>query len=287
MRLWILFFPISLYAHTPIVLIHGILSDSRIMLPTERYIRKYMGNDVYVKNVNLGRGKLTSLLTLHTQAEYFRHAVQNDPCLQEGFHCIAHSQGGLVARYYLQKYNNPPIRSYISWGSPHQGVFGIPACLISRLQWLDKIDKILPHILYSKLFQKFVSFAGYWRDILNYEKYLDKATLLPYLNNEIDHADAQLFKQNICSLEHMILVMTLHEDIVEPIISCHFGFYKKGSKTEIETLFDTVLYKEDRLGLKTLHETGRLHFKIAHCKHARFPKDEQNFVENTLPYIQS
>lgn len=283
----VLIFPIITCAkdHVPIVLVHGIFSDSRIMVPTERYIKKYVGENVYIKNINLGLGKLTSLLTIHAQADYFREAVQSDPNLKHGFHCIAHSQGGLVARYYLQKYNNPPMRSYISWGSPHQGVFGMPSRLDNRFKWLDAMQEVAHHIFYSKFFQKCISFAGYWRDTLHYEKYLAKATLLPYLNNEIEHADTALFKQNICALHHMVLVMTTYEDTVEPSISCHFGFYQKGSKTIIEELFDTELYKEDKLGLKTLHESGRLHLKIAHCKHARFPKDEDNFVVNTLPYL--
>ena len=139
-------------------------------------------------------------------------------------------------------------------------------------------------ILYSAAFQKFVGFAGYWHDTLHYDKYLRKSRFLPYINNEIDHAHAALFKQNITSLKNMVLVMSLNDDIIEPRISCHFGFYKQGSKSEIEEMQDSAIY--DRLGLKDLNESGRLHMRLASCSHAQFQEDESNFVENTLEFLK-
>ena len=84
----------------------------------------------------------------------------------------------------------------------------------------------------------------------------------------------------------MVLVKSLADDIIEPIESCHFGFYKIGSLTEIEHLQESRLYKEDWLGLRTLDETNRLHLKLAYCTHTDFQEDEQNFVENTLPFLK-
>ncbi len=273
--------------YVPIVLVHGVLSDDYGMAPTEHYIKKYMGEDVYIKNIQLGLGALTSLTNLYHQVKYLRSAIQSDPKLKDGFNFVVHSQGGLVSRYYLEKYNNPQVLTYISWGSPQQGIFGLPGTLDDRFKWLDSMEGYAHHILYSKAIQKIIGFAGYWHDTMHYDRYIKKACFLPYINNEVSHADEALFKKNICSLKNMILVMSTNEDIVEPRISCHFGFYKKGSKEEIENLVDSQDYKNDKLGLKTLNESGRLHLRLADCTHANFQEDEKNFVENGLEFLKA
>lgn len=273
--------------YIPIVLVHGVMSDDYGMQPTEEYIRKHMGDDVYIKNIQLGFGEVTSLTNVYYQAEYLREAIQTDPKLKDGFNFVVHSQGGLVSRYYLEKYNNPQVLTYISWGSPQQGIFGTPGTLDARFKWLDYMEGYAHHIMYSWGFQRYVGFAGYWHDSLHYEKYLAKASFLPYVNNEVDHDDAALFKKNICSLKNMIVVMSTKEEIVEPRESCHFGFYKPGSKTEMMPLFDTEMYKEDTLGLRTLYESGRLHLRIADCTHSNFQEDEKNFIENGLEYLKA
>ncbi len=272
--------------YVPIVLVHGIMSDDYGMAPTEHYIRKHMGKDVYIKNIELGLGELTSLTNVYHQAEYLRAAIQSDPKLKDGFNFIAHSQGGLVSRYYLQKYNNPRVLTYISWGSPQQGIFGLPGTIDERFKWLDYMEEYAYHVLYSKAIQKLVGFAGYWHDTLHYEKYIRKACFLPYINNEIPHDDDALFKKNICSLKNMVLVMSANEEVIEPKVSCHFGFYKQNSKEEIEDLIDSELYKQDKLGLKTLHESGRLQLRLADCTHSNFQEDEKNFIENGLEYLK-
>ena len=141
-------------------------------------------------------------------------------------------------------------------------------------------------IIYSTLFQKHVSFASYWHDTLHEERYLRKCRFLPYLNNEINHKDADLFKKNICQLNSMVLVMSHNEKIIEPRESCHFCFYKQGSKTELMPLEQTDIYKNDTLGLKILHESSRLHVRFANCTHDQFQEDEDNFVKNTLEFLR-
>ena len=283
--LMLLFSASSALAYVPIVLVHGVLSDDYGMAPTEHYIKKHMGEDVYIKNVQLGLGEIFSLTNVYHQAEYLRAAIESDPKLKDGFNFVVHSQGGLVARYYLQKYNNPRVLTYISWGSPQQGVFGLPGTYDDRLIWLNILETYAYKFIYSKPLQKFIGVAGYWHDTLHYHKYLKKACFLPYLNNQLSHADAELFKQNLSSVKNMVFVMSTNDDIIEPRISCHFGFYKVGSKDEIENLLDSDGYRNDALGLRTLNESGRLHLLLADCAHAQFQEDEKNFVENTLPFL--
>ena len=282
-----LFFTIYIHAYVPIVLVHGVMGDQYSMAPTEHFIKKYMGEDVYIKNIKLCAGKFSSTLNVYHQVKCFKREVQNDPKLKNGFNLIAHSQGGLVSRFYMQRYNDPQVLTYISWGSPQQGVYGLPGTYDVKFTWLNYLENYTHYILYSKFCQSIIGFAGYWHDTLHYDKYLDKCTFLPFCNNHIDHKHFELFKENVCKLKNMVLVMSTEDDIIEPRISCHFGFYKPGSKTVVQTVFETDLYKKDLLGLKTLHETGRLHLHIAHCTHVNFQEDESNFVENTLEYLKA
>ncbi|PKN03735.1 hypothetical protein CVU75_00675 [Candidatus Dependentiae bacterium HGW-Dependentiae-1] len=268
----------------PIVLVHGIMSDDYGMQPTIDYIQKYIP-DVFIKNIKIGLGKSTSFVNMYTQAAWLAKELQNDPNLRHGCNIIAHSQGGLVARYFLERYNNPKVHNYISWGTPQQGVFGTPGTIDNRFTWLNMVEGYMHKFLYSPLIQSYISFAGYWHDTMHHDLYLEKCTFLPYLNNEKEHADRQLFKQNICDLENMVLVASDGDTIIEPVESCHFGFYKQGSTHEIEQLRDSRLFKQDWLGLKTLADSGRLHLLAAHCTHTDYQEDEKNFVENTLPYL--
>ncbi len=272
--------------HRPIVLVHGVLSDKYGMKPIEHYIQKYLGKDVYIKSIALGSGSIfASFSNMYDQVTFMKKEIDNDPQLQNGFDIIAHSQSGLVARYFIELYNKPRVHTFISWGSPQAGVFGTPGTIDNRFSWLNTIEQYTYTLLYSYPFQRFVSFASYWRDTLHYDTYLQKSTFLPYLNNEKNHPLAAQFKEHLCMLENMILVKSVADDIIEPVESCHFGFYKKGSAYEIEDLFSSDIYQNDTLGLKILHETGRLHFKVAYCTHENFQEDEHNFVENTLPFL--
>lgn len=268
----------------PIVLVHGIMSDKYSMRPTKQYIQKYLPC-AQTKSITTGDGKFTSLYKMHDQVERLKQEMEKDKRLQDGCIMIGHSQGGLVARYFIEKYNNPRVYVYIAWGTPQAGIFGSPTTIDERFAWLKLMNTYTYKFIYSYIMQNWVSFAGYWKDPLHYETYLEKCTFLPYLNNEINHPDAHTFKQNICSLTNMVLVQSIQENVVDPAISCHFGFYSIGSTTNTQSLFDSEWYQSDALGLKTLAESGRLHLRFADCPHSQFQEDEENFVKNTLPFL--
>lgn len=271
--------------HLPVVLVHGIFSDTDDMRPIEAMIEKYMPG-TYVKNVQIGLGKITSFWNMYTQGEWLSAEIQSDPELANGFNIIAHSQGGLVARYYVERYNEPKVHNLITWGTPHMGVYGTPGTYDNRFIWLNYIETIVYQLMYMGVMQNFTSFSNYWRDTMHYDLYLSNCQFLPCLNNEKDHSLAAHFKRHICDLQNMVCVMSPQDTIVEPVESCHFGFYRIGTNYEIESLQDSAWYKNDNLGLKTLSESGRLHLKLASCTHTGFQTCEDNFVETTLPFLK-
>lgn len=271
-------------SHLPVVLVSGLDDDSVGMIPMANLVKKHVPG-VYVKNVHMGLGKITSFWNMKDQAEWLASSLYNDYNLRNGCNIIAHSQGGLVARYFIQRYNYPRVYNYIALGSPQRGIDAIPSDISLKYKWLNLFDPYLSGILYMSLFQSCVSFAGYWHDSVQVNDYLTKCIFLPYLNNEKPHNFSALFKENISKLQNMVLVQATQEETVEPAASCHFGFYKQGSATEIEDLFASVIYTQDTLGLKQLYENGCLHLREAQCNHAELKTDEHNFVQNILPFL--
>ena len=271
--------------HLPIILVSGICADVNGMDPLIALIKKHVSPNVYVKHPIIGLGKISSFTNVKEQAKELAQDIFNDPELRNGFNLVAHSQGGLLARYYIQRYNKPPVHNYIALGSPQRGVNGIPGDIDTVYPSLHLLEEEVSLLLYTVGFQKWLSFAGYWNDSLHHEKYLAECSFLPYLNNEKNHKYFNLFKENLCKLNNMVLIKSSQEYIVEPAESCHFSFYKNGSDTEIEPLFESDIYKNDTLGLKKLHKSNRLHFRHADCLHTDYESDESNFIANVLPFL--
>lgn len=78
-------------------------------------------------------------MEMNKQVEEFAKTVKSDPALKDGFNLIGtlefvqslivfagYSQGGLITRAYIERYNDPPVYNYISWVGPHQGIYGDP-----------------------------------------------------------------------------------------------------------------------------------------------------------------
>ena len=51
-----------------------------------------------------------------------------DKALSDGFNCVGFSQGNSLCRGYIQKYNDPPVRNFLSVHGTVSGVAGFPDC---------------------------------------------------------------------------------------------------------------------------------------------------------------
>lgn len=75
-----------------------------------------------------------------------------------------------------------------------------------------------------------------------------------------------------------------NDTIVQPKQSQWFGYYRPGQDKEIIPLEETVLYKEDRIGLKAMEKTGQLVLLETEGNHLQFKK--KWFQANILPYLK-
>ena len=68
------------------------------------------------------------LMSASDQVMYVCNLIRRDPNLAEGYNALGISQGGLLMRGVAQRCPHPPMKNLITFGSPHQGVFGVPEC---------------------------------------------------------------------------------------------------------------------------------------------------------------
>lgn len=67
------------------------------------------------------------------------------------------------------------------------------------------------------------------------------------------------------------MVKFLKDSMVQPRESQHFGFYKEGQAVVEESLRETRIYKEDRIGLREMDQSGKLVFLEIDGDHLQMP----------------
>lgn len=129
------------------------------------------------------------------------------------------------------------------------------------------------------LAQRFFTPATYWHD-LNDERYRTENTFLAIINNE--KAINSEYAENLKALHKLILVKYEDDIGVVPNESTWFGYYDADGNTI--PLEDLPLYKEDKLGLKSMKEGGKLIFLTSPLGHLKL--DETWFISTIIPYLK-
>jgi len=248
---FLLFINVFCINSKPIVLMHGIESHAENLNDMATWLQSTFNRQVF--NIELGDGDNYSTDTpVMKQIEQFNSVISNITILNDGFDFIGISQGGLIGRGYVEKYDNK-IDNLITLVSPHGGVY----------------DKNLGFInFYNLISQKSLSFAGYWRDPTQYDKYLLHANFLPDINNErfIDTDIYNMkYKERMLLLKNFVMVYSPNDEIIKPPSSGIFETFDVN--LNVIPLNDNPIYIKDRLGLKILNDTNRLHTFTTNCTH--------------------
>jgi len=242
----------------PLVVLHGIESSSREIEPLCDWLELTFNVDVY--NIEIGNGKKTSLYSsLHDQLDELCLSIYEMDELSEGFDFIGISQGGLLARGYVERCNSYPVRNLITFVAPHGGVY-----------WPNVKSSGL---MYNDFYQNHLSIASYWRNPKMLETYLTSCSYLPLLNNEFwCDEESPIHRANMRSLSNFVMVWSPMDTILEPPESGKFSFFDEDLK--VVPLQETELYKNDSLGLKFLNYLGRLHTFETNCSHVNHRNPE-------------
>ncbi|XP_053994405.1 palmitoyl-protein thioesterase 1 [Hylaeus volcanicus] len=270
---------------TPVVLWHG-MGDSCCFSFSLGALKKLIQTtlpDTYVYSIRLGNNEVEDVEhsyfgNVNEQISAVCERLSKDERLRNGYNAIGFSQGAQFLRAVIQRCPDPPVMNFISMGGQHQGVFGLPNCGIVGRKACSYMIRMIKYGAYLKFVQdKFIQ-ATYWHDPFQEEEYRKKSTFISDINNE-RHIN-QTYKTNLQKLQSMVLVKFENDTIVWPRETEWFGFYTPGQATKIQNLEESDLYREDRLGLKILHESGKVHFLSVPGNHLQF--EESWFVDNII-----
>ncbi len=254
----------------PIVLMHGILSDITKMQPVADWLHENTGGATVIP-IEIGNGKQDSAaLTMPIQLASFCQSIRdNQEVLGDGFNMIGISQGGLLARGYVQKCADYPVRNLITWVTPHGGVYPYPDLTI-----------------YTDTSQAKNSYPGYWRDPFQYNNYLTSSAYLSDLNNENPGVNSSVYRDRILGLDNLVLIWSREDDVLEPPASGRFSTFAVGKwPLEIINVEETPMWSG--LGLDILNATNRLKIYETDCDHADHVSVDclEAWKHYTLPFL--
>ncbi|GMT10317.1 hypothetical protein PFISCL1PPCAC_1614 [Pristionchus fissidentatus] len=272
----------------PVVIWHG-MGDSCCNPLSMGAIKKHLEEKipgVYVHSLRLGNNFATD-----TKQSFFANMnelvaivclhIMKDPELQNGYNAIGFSQGALFLRALAQRCAKPKMNNLISIGGPQNGIFGLPYCLGDNF-FCNSVRWLLEQGAYEGPVQRRVVQAQYWHDPNVEETYLHKSIFLADINNEktVNHK----YKENLIQLKNFVLVKFDGDHMVVPKESEWFGYYAPNDQSTILAFNETRLYKEDLIGLKTLHDSSRLHFLTWPGEHLRVNLDtlDEDIIQKFL-----
>ena len=126
---------------------------------------------VYSTCVPTGNNRITDTINgflkdMDSSIDVFAQKIKADPKLANGFDCIGFSQGNSLCRGYIHKYNDPPVRNFLSVHGTVMGVSGFPQCnpdgkLLGPI--CRPVAGVLGDLAYNKLVQGILFQADYFR----------------------------------------------------------------------------------------------------------------------------
>lgn len=273
----------------PLVLWHG-MGDTCCNPLSMGHLKKQVEGAVpgiYVRSIEIGGSIVQDELSgffvnSNTQISEVCETLSKDEKLQNGFNVMGFSQGGQFLRALVQRCGNVTVHNLISVGGQHQGVYGFPRCPGDNSTLCNVVRKMLNVGAYVGEIQKDLVQAEYWHDPLNPEEYKKNCIFLPDINQE--NTVNPVYKERLSKVANFVMVKFLNDTMVEPKESEWFGFYKDHQTKEMYTLFESSIYTEDKLGLKSLNDAGRLHFLAAPWDHLQMT--EKWFMTNLVsPFV--
>lgn len=265
----------------PTVTAHG-MGDSCYnygMKSITRMISTALGT--YATCIATGDGRITDttngfFMTMNDNVDVFAAKIRADDQLRDGFNCVGFSQGNSLCRGYIQKYNDPPVRNFLSVHGTVSGVAGFPNCDPNGFMGpaCQHVAKLCGDLAYTEKTQSFLFQINYFRDPFRIQSDAYKTfSQLAQWNNEGLEFN-QSYKDNFIKVERFIMIKAEQDSMVFPNEGEHWGHYKDGSLTEVLTMKETDWYKSDLFGLKTVDLAGKIIFNSTAGDHLQFDDDQ-------------
>jgi len=215
-------------------------------------------------------------MTMDRNVDVFAEKIRKDPKLKDGFHCVGFSQGNSLCRGYIQKYNDPPVRTFLSVHGTVSGVAGFPNCNPDGL--LGPVCKQLSHLCgdvsYTAVTQDLLFQIDYFRDPMRVDTdAYKKHSQLAQWNNEGDVVNST-FKENFGKTSRFAMIKAEKDSMVFPNEGEWWGHFKDNDLKTVLTMKETQWYQQDLFGLKTADEAGKIFFNSTTGDHLQFTELE-------------
>lgn len=178
---------------TPIILLHGMVDNHSIFTLLRRGLQRRGFSRVYSMNYSVRTSDV------RTAAAQLAEEVER-VCEETGYeriHVVAHSLGGLIARYYVTRLGGDDrVHTVVTLGSPHRGTH------MARLLPLPITRQLRPG---SKLIKELeqpspgcsTRFLCFWSDT--------DAAILPAANARMEHPDLRVTNVELTGVGHLSL----------------------------------------------------------------------------------
>ena len=233
--------------------------------------------------------------------------------LSDTFHLIAHSQGNLVARTWLQHFNwkndrpKYKVKNFIALNGPQLGFDKMPTNVQDYLPKLiydiaaeaQNKGMSLQELMLREPYRSRYSVCGYVYDKKHSEDYKDNICLLGFINNDslnlagsrTHHKYEDQYVKSFQNLDKFFIVGSQNETVVLPASSCVFGCELSSDIFDLEGIGSQEIvgyYPKQfiQLGLREMYADGRIIIRND-FKHKHFDAltNEQVLEEIILPNI--
>lgn len=181
---------------------------------------------------------------------------------------VGFSQGGLFLRALVEQCGvlSGKVNNLITFGSPHFGISDLPEC--ESGDWLCRQrNRLVKNQIWSKSVQERFVFAQYFRDVNDYDSYLEYSSWLVFLNNELEFN--RTYKENLANIQGKFVMIKFEKDkVIVPKHSSWFSDVDPISQEEIH-YNHTKLYLQDYIGLRKLDENNKLEFLSIEAEHMK------------------
>ncbi|KAJ1988126.1 hypothetical protein H4R33_002563 [Dimargaris cristalligena] len=269
----------------PIVVWHG-MGDSaytnRSMLTLKQDLQRLIPR-AFVHLIALGTDESSDQSAsffgrVTDQVDQVCETLRTIPELQHGFNALGFSQGGLFLRAYLQRCSGAPIHNLVTLGSPHGGIAAPPQCHNDGW-WCTKIFGQLKGRAYAWYFRDHVVQAQYFKDPARLAEYRTANVFLPDINLELP-AHNPAYKPRLVALNKWVMVQYMNDTMIVPKESAWFATIEAERTVPLRS---SEHYKQDHLGLRTLHEADKLVFLEFPGEH--LAHNDELFQKEILPHL--
>ena len=137
------------------------------------------------------------------------------------------SQGNSLCRGYIHRYNDPPVRNFLSVHGTVSGVAGFPDCDPKGLLGpvCKPLERLCGDLAYTEITQSLLFQADYFRDPyrVNTSAYRTHSELAQWNNEGV--AYNQTYKANFVKVRKFIMIKAEKDSMVYPNEGEHWGHF--------------------------------------------------------------